>query len=207
MANSTKWKKLGDLALNKWNIKLAQESFWLAKDYSSLLLLLSSTQNKSQLIKLAEVCESKGKYNIAWQSWWLVGDVGKCFDLLITSERYTEAVIFGKNYGVDPEKLIKAIELWKQTLHKKNKSKVANRLIDDFSNLQTNGSTGAPLIDLESKQDKDQETTTQPQQEAKEKIEDEAGASEVQREEVENVEAEIQQDDEVTAEEEEEEDA
>lgn len=207
LANSTKWKKLGDLALNKWNIKLAQESFWLAKDYSSLLLLLSSTQNKSQLIKLAEVCESKGKYNIAWQSWWLVGDVGKCFDLLITSERYTEAVIFGKNYGVDPEKLIKAIELWKQTLHKKNKSKVANRLIDDFSNLQTNGSTGAPLIDLESKQDADQETTTQPQQEAKEKIEDEAGASEVQREEVENVEAEIQQDDEVTAEEEEEEDA
>lgn len=59
-------------------------------------------------------------------------------------------------------------------------------------------------IDLESKQDADQETTTQPQQEAKEKIEDEAGASEVQREEVENVEAEIQQDDEVTAEEEEE---
>ena len=75
--------------------------------------------------------------------------------------------------------MIKTIELWKQTLHK-NKSKVANRLIDDFSNLQTNGSTGAPLIDLESKQDKDQETTTQPQQ-AKEKIEDEAGASEVQK--------------------------
>ncbi|CAX41156.1 beta'-coat protein of the COPI coatomer, putative [Candida dubliniensis CD36] len=194
LANSTKWKKLGDLALTKWNIKLAQESFWLAKDYSSLLLLLSSSQNKSQLIKLAEVCEAKGKYNIAWQSWWLVGDVGKCFDLLITSERYTEAVIFGKNYGVDSEKLTKAIELWKQTLHKKNKSKVANRLIDNFSNLQTNGSTGAPLIDLENKQDDEEE------KEEEEKIEDEAGASEVQHEEVDKVEAEIQQDDEVTAE-------
>ncbi|EMG50153.1 SEC27 Coatomer subunit beta' [Candida maltosa Xu316] len=190
VANSAKWKKLGDLALSKWNIKLAQESFWLAKDYSSLLLLLSSSRNKAELIKLAEECESKGRYNIAWQSWWLVGDVTKCFNLLVKSERYTEAVIFGKNYGVDGEKLSEAIVLWKQTLNKKNKGKVADRLIDDFSNLSTNG-TGAPLIDLENTKQEEEEEETEEQKE------DDAGASEVQHEEVEKVEAEEEQDDEV----------
>ncbi|MCP8719938.1 MAG: coatomer subunit beta' [Asgard group archaeon] len=191
LANSGKWKKLGDLALSKWNIKLAQESFWLAKDYPSLLLLLSSSQNKAELIKLAEECETKGRYNIAWQSWWLVGDVTKCFDLLIKSERYTEAVIFGKNYGVEAEKLSEGIALWKQTLHKKNKGKVADRLIDSFSELKTNG-TGAPLIDLENNGHQEEE-----KEQEDEKQEDEAGASEVQQEEVEEVEAEIEQDDEV----------
>ncbi|RLV96534.1 Coatomer subunit beta' [Spathaspora sp. JA1] len=167
LINATKWKKLGDLALEKWQVKLAQESYWLAQDYPSLLLLLSSSNNKTDLTRLAQECEEKGKYNIAWQAWWLIGAKEKCLDLLIKSERYTEATLFGANYGVSNDKVQKAIELWRNELRGKNKSKIADRLIDNFSNLSiTNGAaenvpTGAPpLIDLET-------PTTHVQQEVK----------------------------------------
>ncbi|KAI5963158.1 SEC27 [Candida pseudojiufengensis] len=187
--NIQKWKKLGDLALKKWNIKLAQESFWLARDYSSLLLLLSSSNNKSQLIKLAEECELKGKYNIAWQAWWLVGDINKCLDLLIKSGRYTEAILFGTNYGVDHEKLSNYIQDFKQILKSKNKEKISERLIDDFTNLNINGNNGnggaPPLINLED-ESKD---------ESKEKEEDDIGAKETETKEIESEEITEEQDD------------
>ncbi|CAI5760521.1 unnamed protein product [Candida verbasci] len=146
IANTHKWKKLGDLSMKKWNLKLAQECFWVSKDYSSLLLLLSSTNNKTELTKLAEECEEKGKYNIAFQAWWLTADTKKCLELLVKSERYTEAVIFGKNYGI--ENLNNVIEQWKSSLIKKNKGKVAD-LIGD---LKINGDS---LIDLKDETEKE----------------------------------------------------
>lgn len=149
LANTNKWKKLGDLALNKWQIRLAQESFWLANDYSSLLLLLSSSNNKPDLIKLATECESKGKYNIAWQAWWLTGDKQKCLDLLVKSERYTEAALFAANYGFDATKVQEVVNLWKKSLIGKNKEKIADRLLDNFAQLSVNGTDATPLIDLE----------------------------------------------------------
>ncbi|CAK9440054.1 uncharacterized protein LODBEIA_P41540 [Lodderomyces beijingensis] len=183
--NVFKWKKLGDLALEKWNVALAQESFWLAKDYSSLLLLLSTSQNKAQLIKLAEQCELNGKYNIAWQAWWLVADIDKCFDLLIKSGRYTEAIVFGTNYGVDKEKLSNSMKEWKQILRtEKNKAKIADRLIDDFASLGLNGEEPSaveqPLLDLE---------------EPVEKQEDDLGEAETEQHEVDAVEADEEADD------------
>ncbi|KAG2732842.1 hypothetical protein G9P44_003832 [Scheffersomyces stipitis] len=150
LANSNKWKRLGDLALTKWQIKLAEDCFWLANDYSSLLLLLSSSNNQKELSRLATECEAKGKYNIAWQAWWLTGQKEKCLDLLVKSERLPEAAIFGANYGVSSEKLESTVKSWKNKLDSKNKSKVSARLEDSLSGLKisTNGSA-APLIDLE----------------------------------------------------------
>lgn len=178
-------EKLGDLALNKWNLKMAQESFWLANDYSSLLLLLSSTNNKAQLIQLAEKCEEQGRYNISWQAWWLVGDVNKCLDLLIKSGRYPEAILFGRNYGVDHEKLSNYIKEFKDVLKLKNKDKISERLIDDFQNLSINNGvaseSAAPLINLED--------------ESQEKQEDDVGERETEEKEVEEVQLEEEKDD------------
>lgn len=139
LANSTKWKKLGDLALSKWQIKLAQDCFWLANDHASLLLLLSSTNNQKELIRLAEEAETKGKYNIAFQAWWLASNKEKCLDLLIKSEKFTEAAFLARNYGGDEEKLAEAIKEWKANLTSKNRSKIASRLIDEFDSLTING--------------------------------------------------------------------
>lgn len=144
LANGSKWKKLGDLALNKWRIKLAQDCFCFANDYSSLLLLLSSSNNVEQLTKLAEQCESKGKYNIAFQAWWIIGDKEKSFQLLQKSERFTEASFLGQNYGIPKDQLLEAINNWKAELTKSNRSRISDRLIVDFDNQES-----STLIDLD----------------------------------------------------------
>jgi len=151
LANSSKWKRLGDLALSKWRIQLAQDCFWLANDHSSLLLLLSSSNDQKELTRLAEECEAKGKYNIAWQAWWLSGQKEKCLDLLVKSERYPEASLFAANYGINPEKLEATVKAWKEKLQSNNKTKISERLADDLSALKLSSNGSAPLIDLESR--------------------------------------------------------
>lgn len=148
LGNASKWKKLGDLALNQWKIKLAQDCFSLAKDYSSLLLLLSSSNNVKELTKLAEECETKGKYNIAFQAWWIIGNKDKCFELLQKSERYVESAFLGHNYDIKDENISKSVELWKTKLSSLNKSRIGDRLIVDLNNLKVNGDTKESLIDL-----------------------------------------------------------
>lgn len=173
VANAVKWKKLATLAMAKWQIKLAQDCYWLANDYASLLLLLSSTNNQTELTKLAEASEAKGKYNIAWQAWWLTGNTDKCFDLLVKSDRLTEAAFFGVNYGADKAKSIEAVKAWKAKLVSKKKSAVADRLIEQFEGLQLNGSAEEQLIDLhetpiEKKEEEEEEATTTVEEEEKE---------------------------------------
>lgn len=170
LANASKWKKLGDLALSKWQIKLAQDCFWLAKDHASLLLLLSSSNNQKELTKLAEECESVGKYNIALQTWWITGNKEKCLELLIKSERLTEAAFFGVNYNADKAKVNDAIKLWKTKLELKNKTKVSERLIDNFEGLSVSETTAPEptpkpvdsLIDLDDSETKNQVTESSP---------------------------------------------
>ncbi|ODV81943.1 Coatomer, beta' subunit [Suhomyces tanzawaensis NRRL Y-17324] len=149
LSNASRWKKLGDLALTKWQIKLAEDCFWLASDYSSLLLLLSSSNNKEGLTRLADESESNGKYNLAFQALWLAGNKDRCLELLIKSERYTEASIFAVNYSLGKDKVEKAIAEWKQKLEKKNKDKIIERLIEDVSSLNVQeDAAAAPLIEL-----------------------------------------------------------
>lgn len=149
LVNVQKWKKLGDLALSQWQLKLAENCYWLANDHASLLLLLSSSNNQKLLARLASEAEAKGKYNIAFQALWLTSNVDHCVDLLIKTERYSEAAFLGRTYGVSGQKLEKIMELWKQQLTSKGKSKTADRLISDFSGIKLGESNGDSLIDLD----------------------------------------------------------
>jgi coatomer subunit beta' len=196
LANSTKWKKLGDLSLEKWQIKLAQDCYWLAGDYSSLLLLLSSSNNQQGLVKLAEECETKGKYNIGWQAWWLAGNKNKCTELLIKSERFTEAAVFATNYSVDQTKIAEAIKSWKIDLESKTKTKISERLIDDLSNLNINGDdvNEKPLIDMEDDEKVPTEDVVESNSHAVEEPEEEtAPAQEDEEEEQEEKEEEVKE--------------
>lgn len=153
LVNVQKWKKLGDLAMSQWQMRLAENCYWLANDHSSLLLLLSSSNNQKLLARLAQEAEAKGKYNIAFQAMWLTSNVDGCVDLLIKTERYSEAAFLGRTYGVSGQKLEKIMELWKQQLTSNGKSKTADRLISDFGNISLGESNGGALIDLDGSQE------------------------------------------------------
>lgn len=146
LVNAPKWKKLGDLAMANWQMQLAEKCYWLANDHASLLLMLSSTNNQVLLARLAESAEALGKYNIAFQAWWLTANKEKCMDLLVKTERYSEAAFLGKTYGISNTKLANVMELWKQQLVAKGKGKTADRLIGDFAELKV--SNGDALIDF-----------------------------------------------------------
>lgn len=181
VSNSPKWKKLGDLALAKWQMKLAEDCYWLANDHASLLLLLSSTNSQKLLIRLAESAESKGKYNIAFQAWWLTGNQEKCMELLIKTERFSEAAFMGRTYGVSESKLAEVVKSWKGQLDRKGKGKLSDRLIFESDN--------SALIDLETKPAEPTKPLVQPEVDVVQLNEPAKESAEVE-EDIEEVEAE-----------------
>lgn len=136
VSNVRKWKNLGDLAMKKWNLKIAEECYWMAKDYSTLLLVLTSTNNRELLARLAESAESSGRFNVAFQAWWSIKEVELCVDLLAKTGRFSEAAFLGRTYGVPNEKLKAVTDLWKEKLSSLKKEKIRDRLVTDFSEVQ-----------------------------------------------------------------------
>lgn len=147
-SNAPKWTKLGDLAMAKWQLKLAEDCYWLAHDLSSLLLLLSSSNNKALLARLSDAADAAGNYNIAFQAAWLAADTLRCIDLLVKTERYVEALFFARTYAAPPAKLNEISALWKRQLAQQGKQPIADRLVFDFANLSV-ATNGEALIDLE----------------------------------------------------------
>lgn len=145
VSNVRKWKSLGDLAVKKWNLKIAEDCYWMAKDYPTLLLLLTSTNSKPLLERLAELAEESGRYNIAFQAWWSVQNVDKCVELLVKTERFSEAAFLGSTYGVSTGKLRAVTEAWKEQLSTKGKSRIADRLIADFDEISIEDSVSQPI--------------------------------------------------------------
>lgn len=121
-----KWKTVGDAALANWDVKLAQECFVKAKDLGSLLLVYSATSDASGLQELASLAEEATANNVAFSALWQVGDVQGCIDLLVKTQRLSEAVLLSQTY--QPSKTAGLVKQWKEGLEKENKSKVARLL-------------------------------------------------------------------------------
>ncbi|KAL5596724.1 hypothetical protein BROUX41_006584 [Berkeleyomyces rouxiae] len=118
-----KWKVVGDAALAAWDITLAAECFTLAKDLGSLLLLHSSTGDRTSLAALAEQAKEAAAHNIAFTCRWLLGDVDECVELLKTTNRGAEAALFAQTYK--PSLAADTARAWKESLEKNKKARVA----------------------------------------------------------------------------------
>jgi coatomer subunit beta' len=154
-----KWKTVGDAALTGWDVALAAECFTNAKDMGSLLLLYSSTGDRVGLKSLAEQAEANGAHNVAFSCLWQLGDVEGCIDLLTKTGRTAEAVLFSQTYK--PSATTKTVKLWKESLEKEKKTKVA-RMIgvpgedeklfpewDEYLRLETEGGVSTDeLVDV-----------------------------------------------------------
>ncbi|KAF9923673.1 hypothetical protein BGZ67_009714, partial [Mortierella alpina] len=124
----SKWKTLGDAAMDKWRVNLAEECFVHAKDLSGLLLIYTSSGNAVGLQKLAELAKAEGKTNIAFASYLTLGQTEDCIEILIETERLPEAALMARTYL--PSAVPRVLTLWKESLAAADRTKTAEALAD-----------------------------------------------------------------------------
>ncbi|KAG0345867.1 Coatomer subunit beta' [Podila humilis] len=123
-----KWKTLGDCAMSKWKINLAEECFIHAKDLSGLLLIYTSNGNAEGMRRLAHMAKEAGKSNITFACLLSLGEVEECIDILITTERIPEAAMMARTYL--PSAVPRVVQLWRESLIVAKRSKTAEALAD-----------------------------------------------------------------------------
>ncbi|KAK9236939.1 coatomer WD associated region-domain-containing protein [Lipomyces kononenkoae] len=109
-ASDHKWKTLGDMALQSWDVVLAEKCFSAVSDFGSLLLIYTSTNNKDGLRDVAEKAIAAGVHNVAFTALWTVGDVAACTALLESTNRGPEAALFSLTYTEKPVETIEGEE-------------------------------------------------------------------------------------------------
>ncbi|KAJ4465850.1 coatomer WD associated region-domain-containing protein [Lentinula lateritia] len=118
----TKWKALGDRALAAWRFDLAKECFENAGDLGALMLLLMSMGGEDELLKLAKRAENEGQNNLAWVIWWSTGARDRCVELLMKTDRVSEAAMFARTY------VPRTVLAWKAELNAKSRPKIAETI-------------------------------------------------------------------------------
>ena len=121
-----RWKTVGDTALSSWDLALAEECFRNAKDMGSLLLLHTATSNTEGLKTLADQASSAGSHNVAFSCLWNIGNLDGCIDLLVRTNRISEAVLFAQTYK--PSRCKEIVGLWRGGLERGGKGKVSRIL-------------------------------------------------------------------------------
>lgn len=121
-----KWKIVGDAALSAWNFALADECFEKAKDFGSLLLLYTASANTEGLRSVAEKASAASLHNVAFSALWEARDIDGCIDILVKTNRLTEAALFAQTYK--PSRAPALVVQWKKSLEASGKTKIS-RLI------------------------------------------------------------------------------
>ena len=116
-----------------WNLVLAEEAFKHAKDLGSLLLLYTSTGSRQGLELLSSLATEACQNNIAFTCQLALGNVSKCVDILVSTGRHAEAVLFSKTYK--PSLTAGLVEQWKGELVKSGKEKIAKTIASPDGNL------------------------------------------------------------------------
>ncbi|PWN50666.1 putative SEC27-coatomer complex beta subunit [Violaceomyces palustris] len=119
--SESRWRTIGDKALGRWNLELAQECFTKAGDLASLLLVATSRNDRVALESLADQAAAKGQTNISFSAYLQLGDTDSCIDLLVRSGRLPEAALFARTYA--PSRVPEVVAKWRAELESTNRSK------------------------------------------------------------------------------------
>ncbi|KAI8544408.1 hypothetical protein RHMOL_Rhmol08G0294200 [Rhododendron molle] len=132
--SESKWKQLGELAMSKGLLELAEACLKNAMDLSGLLLLYSSLGDAEGLLELASLAKENGKNNVAFLCLFMLGKLEECIQLLIDSNRIPEAALMARSYL--PSKVSEIVAIWRKDLNKVN-PKAAESLADpeEYPNL------------------------------------------------------------------------
>ena len=63
------------------------------------------------------------KKNIAFSAYFQLSNLDKCIEILVQSNRFSEAAMFSKTYC--PSRIIEMVKLWKEDLTKQHRSIIA----------------------------------------------------------------------------------
>ncbi|KAG0292908.1 hypothetical protein BGZ98_002422 [Dissophora globulifera] len=137
--SGSKWKTLGDCAMDKWRISLAEECFVHAQDFSGLLLIYSSSGDAQGMARLATMAKEAGKSNIAFACYLSLGQIEECIEILVETERIPEAALMARTYlprQVETNScsvvcaVPRVLKLWKESLEASGKTKTSEALAD-----------------------------------------------------------------------------
>lgn len=135
--SDAKWKQLAQLATSLCEFDLAQQCFSNAQDYSSLLLLATSSSNKSMIRSVADQSHASSQHNVSFLSYFILGDLEKALETLIETNRLPEAAFFARSYL--PSEVSRVLKLWKEQAKNKH-DKSVQALADpvEYENLFPN---------------------------------------------------------------------
>ena len=112
---------------------MAEECFKNAKDLGSLLLLYTATGSRQGLAHLSSLAQEACQNNIAFTCELTLGNIPECIDLLKSTGRIPEAVLFSRTYK--PSLTAGLVEQWKANLSKNEKEKLAKSIASPDGNL------------------------------------------------------------------------
>lgn len=115
------WRTLGDKALARWDLDLAQECFTNAGDVSALLLLGVSKGDGAILERVVELAKEKEMTNVAFSALLQLGQVDGCIALLQDAGRTSEAALFARTYA--PSRVPALVNAWKDELASTKRAK------------------------------------------------------------------------------------
>ena len=115
-----RWKQLGEVAMSKGKVDLAESCYVKGKDLGGLLLIYSSKADHKGMEKLVALAKEENKMNIAFLGMFLLGKTKDCVSLLCDSSRVPEAAFFARTYV--PSQMSDTLKLWKEDLRGTNKT-------------------------------------------------------------------------------------
>lgn len=76
----TKWKRLGNLALSRSDLSLAETCAKNAVDLPGLLMLYTACGNREGIASLATEAATHGSMNVSFLAYFILGEVDECFE-------------------------------------------------------------------------------------------------------------------------------
>lgn len=112
--SQTKWRQLGDIALQLGQFEIAEAALWKSSDFNGLLLLHTCTANREGLKTVAFEAFKKRRYNVAFTAFHTLADHSKACDALIASSMFSEAAFYARTYCHG--RIMEAVSKWKASL-------------------------------------------------------------------------------------------
>eukprot|EP00744_Colponema_vietnamica_P010335 GILI01014616.1.p1 GENE.GILI01014616.1~~GILI01014616.1.p1 ORF type:complete len:802 (+),score=280.08 GILI01014616.1:61-2466(+) len=111
---TSRWKQIGDLALEQGAFDVAQSAMFESSDLNGLLLLYTSTGDREGIRKLGALALKKGKTNVAFTCCHMLSDYNACTEILLQTNRIADAAFYARTYNHDY--VDEVVQKWKNSV-------------------------------------------------------------------------------------------